>query len=265
MIVKRTERGWAGHFIAGRYCLFRRNTLLEYNDKKWIVSTVGNYCPGFQNEPDTVGLDRWYETMVFEAEMQNGYIDIVVEKTIETDNDWGIWGETWQQVMETYKTPDNAANDMHERIVNEMIAKILVDDCNLCHDMDWHLEHKRLGFADPIADVYEALLNEEAQLSEEDATFEEKAQQTDYISRQAAIEAIQNTKNGGSALRKVMFVKELEELPSAPVTEVIRCKDCKHFATINEPYNETFCRLCFMNKSEMGYCDKAERRADAIN
>ena len=57
--------------------------------------------------------------------------------------------------------------------------------------LGWHLEHKRLGFADPIADLYEELLNEKEQLSEENATLEQKAQQTDYISRQAAIDAIE--------------------------------------------------------------------------
>lgn len=56
--------------------------------------------------------------------------------------------------------------------------------------------------------------------------------------------------------------KEIAEFQSADVVEVVRCKDCKHFAIINQPYNETFCKLCFMNKSEMGYCDKAERRND---
>lgn len=127
MSVKRTERGWGAHFIAASKCLFRRNTLLEYKDKKWIVSTVGNYIPMYSGAPDTIGHQRWYETMVFEGEMQNGYIDIVVEKTIDTDNDWGIWGETWEEVMDTYHTPDNAANDMHERIVDEMTKKIQED------------------------------------------------------------------------------------------------------------------------------------------
>ena len=124
MDVKRTERGWAGHFIAADYCRFRRNTLLEYEDKKWIVSTVGGYFPLYKGSIDTIGYNRWYETMVFEGEMGSGYIDINVEKQIESDNDWGIWGDTWDEVMKTYHTPDNAANDMHERIVDEMTEKI---------------------------------------------------------------------------------------------------------------------------------------------
>ena len=123
-LVKRTERGWAGHYICADRCLFRRNTLLEYQDKKWIVSTVGNFALSTRGT-DMIGADRWYETMVFEAEMKNGYIDADVTKQIYPENDWGIWGESWEQVKTLHPYPDNDANDMHERIVNEMAGRIV--------------------------------------------------------------------------------------------------------------------------------------------
>ena len=99
---------------------------------------------------------------------------------------------------------------------------------------------------------------------------------SDYISRQAAVEALEKatcsectyncpdpySKKCGAIDKYSAGIRIINSLTSADVMEVIRCKDCKHFATINEPYDETFCRLCFMNKSEMGYCDKAERRTD---
>ncbi len=121
-MVKRTERGWGGHFICADKCLFRRNTLLEYADKKWIVSTVGNYCPVLRAQ--SIGASRWYETMVFEAQLCGGYIDADVSREISPHQDWGIWGESWEEVLANYPCPDNAANEMHERIVEEMIGRI---------------------------------------------------------------------------------------------------------------------------------------------
>ena len=97
--VRVTERGWAGHFICADKCRFRRNTLLEYADKKWIVSTVGampqpealRKIPEFcsENGFDTIGLNRYYETMAFEAQSVKDadgniiYYDTNVSKIID--------------------------------------------------------------------------------------------------------------------------------------------------------------------------------------
>ena len=122
--VKITERGWAGHFILADRCLFRRNTLLEYKDKKWVVSTVGAFRD--KNKIDTIGHRRWYETMAFEASEKNGYIDANTENKISFDSKWCIWGgDSWKEVCEDCDgTPDNAANDMHDKVVGELINKI---------------------------------------------------------------------------------------------------------------------------------------------
>lgn len=85
----RTERGWPGHFIGAADCRFRRNTLLEYGDKKVVVSTVGDYI--VNGEVWTVGLDRYYETMIFEAAQDDaGYWDADVKKQICIDEKWAV-------------------------------------------------------------------------------------------------------------------------------------------------------------------------------
>ena len=120
--VKVTERGWAGHFIAADACKFRRNTLLEYKDKKWIVSTVGampaNKYSLEKNENGfmTIGLGRYYETMAFEAKKNGIYWDADVEKQIFFENDWAL--------NECNFNSDQKANEMHENVVEELIEKI---------------------------------------------------------------------------------------------------------------------------------------------
>lgn len=121
--VKRTERGWAGHLIFAIGCRFRRNTLLEYEDKKWIISTVGAYVNS-NGKFDAIGYNRFYETMVFEATEQNGYLDADVSREIPFESEWGIFGETWKEVIEKYPQVDNVANDMHEKVVSELMLRI---------------------------------------------------------------------------------------------------------------------------------------------
>lgn len=104
------ERGWVGHFICGTSCLFRRNTLVTCADVKWVVSTVGGLPSPIdipelnvqKGQMETIGVNRWYETMVFES-LYDEYDDADVRKQIEIESDWCICGETWEEVEEVWK------------------------------------------------------------------------------------------------------------------------------------------------------------------
>jgi len=114
-IIKRTERGWAGHFICADSCLFRRNTLLEspVTGAKIVVSTVGlmKGIEGFEQ----IGCNRYYETMAFAGERQGKYIDANVSREVGFDSPWCI----------AEFDADDLANDMHEAVVEELRLKLL--------------------------------------------------------------------------------------------------------------------------------------------
>lgn len=133
--VKRTERGWPGHFCDVIHCMFRRNTLLEYKDIKIVVSTVGNYRP-FQKRNDisvsnlakayeaalphsaggtndAVGFNRDAETMAFYAKKKGPYWDADVSREFPFKSNWHLKG-----------ADDNEINAMHEDVVDEIIAKL---------------------------------------------------------------------------------------------------------------------------------------------
>lgn len=119
--VKRTERGWAGHFICCEDCQFRRNTLLEYKDKKWVISTIGRMIVTNpltkKKEFDTIGYNRYYETMAFVGvEDEDGYIDANTCEPIEFESNWAI--------HDIKVDSEQRANDMHEKIVEELMEKI---------------------------------------------------------------------------------------------------------------------------------------------
>ena len=117
-----TERGWAGHFVGSKSCLFRRNTLIQYGDKKWVVSTVGSYI-NMNNNIDTIGHNRWYETMAFESKYDE-YDDADISKPISFESDWSLYAETWDDLEKEFPKPDIAANNMHEKVVKELSEKI---------------------------------------------------------------------------------------------------------------------------------------------
>ena len=110
---KRTERGWAGHFICSDECMFRLNTLLEYDDVKIVISTIGNMWTGDEH-PKEIGYNRYYETMAFYGVEIQGYIEADVTRQINFESKW--------EISESFK--DNEANEMHEDVVQELMRKI---------------------------------------------------------------------------------------------------------------------------------------------
>ena len=118
--IKRTERGWCGHFICGDRCRFRRNTLLTKGRKHIIISTVGNLATE-DGEMDTIGHERYYETMAFRAVKVGAYWDADVSEEVPFESDWSICAKSAKKLPDDV---DNKANDMHEAVVAELIKKL---------------------------------------------------------------------------------------------------------------------------------------------
>ena len=124
--MKITERGWAGHFICAKDCLFRRNTLLEYDKIKIVVSTVGALYTSWEKGNKfykgpfmEIGVDRYYETKAFHSNKKDSlYHDIDVEREINFSSQWAI----------DSAGKDNEANEMHEKVVAEISARLLGED-----------------------------------------------------------------------------------------------------------------------------------------
>lgn len=116
----RTERGWHAHYICGSRCMWHRNTLLEFEDIKIVVSSVGNmidyHAPGFPGKITigTIGVDRYYETMVFHTD-RTEFNDADVTKQIAVNANCGI-SEQWKELE---------AELMHETVVTKIIEGLL--------------------------------------------------------------------------------------------------------------------------------------------
>lgn len=84
--VTREERGWAGHFIGARFCLFRRNTLLVCGETRIVVSTVGRMLDvssqEFKPKFEPIGAGRYYETMAFHASKYGPYWEADVTREV---------------------------------------------------------------------------------------------------------------------------------------------------------------------------------------
>jgi hypothetical protein len=109
--VIRKERGWIGHFILGDRCLFRRNTLLESEDVRIVVSSVGRLVdPSDDRKFREVGYKRFFETMVFHAEYDGRYWDADVTREISFESPWRV----------DNPNDDDVANDQHDKVVEEI-------------------------------------------------------------------------------------------------------------------------------------------------
>ena len=119
--VKRTERGWPGHFCAASSCLFRRNTLLEYGDIRLVVSSVGNYRDSGGKLQPLGCAERMYETMMFRAKYDGTYWDADVKDEIslaDSECERGVWGPLNHR-------SDQKANDVHEAVLDEISERLL--------------------------------------------------------------------------------------------------------------------------------------------
>lgn len=116
MEVKRTERGWAGHFCCSYRCEYHRNTLLEYNGMKVVVSTVGRLYHIKSHDYEELGHGRYFETMAFMADENDKYNDADVDRQVSFDSNWCL------------PSPDLEleADAMHEDVVKEL-SKRLID------------------------------------------------------------------------------------------------------------------------------------------
>jgi len=95
----------------------------------------------------------------------------------------------------------------------------------------------------------------------------------DYIKREAAVKITWQEPTYSDALNVLTEVRErINDIPSADVVEVVRCRECKHceeyesMAGIEHYCNRTWCSLydwsdtpCFYVKPD-GYCSYGERK-----
>jgi len=123
-LVVRTERGWAGHFVGSLRCGFRRNTLLEYGEKRLVISTVGNQTsPAAPHEAFKIGLDYYYETAAFKAMWSDPYWEADVSHPVRFKSPW--------KLTECEPETDLKANHMHEQVVEELTTRLLYEDPNV--------------------------------------------------------------------------------------------------------------------------------------
>jgi hypothetical protein len=96
--------------------VFHLNTLIECGDQRIVVSTVGQMRTPSESKVQTIGLDRYYETMAFHARDCKGYVEAEVQQQINFESNWAI--------DKCDFSTDKSANDMHDAVVTEIVSKL---------------------------------------------------------------------------------------------------------------------------------------------
>ena len=111
-----TERGWAGHFCSANKCTFHRNTLLVKGNLRIVVSSVGRMIENGPNrmELQTIGCDRYYETMVWFANSTKWQDADVSRGMIECYSP-SSFADPWDEMP---------ANELHDKIVEKYVNKM---------------------------------------------------------------------------------------------------------------------------------------------
>lgn len=120
-LVTRTERGWGGHFICADRCLYRRNTLLECGERRFVVSSVGAMRKDGGGFGPIGAFDRYYETMAFEVKREGLYWEADVQREVPFESEWSICATTPEQLPSDV---DNQMDRQHEAVVAELSANL---------------------------------------------------------------------------------------------------------------------------------------------
>jgi hypothetical protein len=67
-------------------------------------------------EIETIGYNRYFETMAFRGYENSGYIEADIHNQIQFDSEWAI--------SDCEHDADGRANDMHENVVQEIMKKL---------------------------------------------------------------------------------------------------------------------------------------------
>jgi len=112
-------RGWPGHFILSSLCVFRLHTLITCGERRVVVSTVGGMRTRDGNGFETVGSGRYYETMAFNATLQDTPVGPVWDLDHCDQLDIDYPRVFWPNILDELN-----AQAAHEAVVAEFVAKM---------------------------------------------------------------------------------------------------------------------------------------------